>query len=95
MVKMKLMRGWAGESGIRERLALLAQFGTDFDPGNWGYHPSRDHWYYCGPREDLTIHSRGILNVKQEGTRSLELIAERWNIDRATAMALIGHPDKR
>ena len=80
------------QSGIRERLALLAQFGTDFDPSLWGYHPSRDLWYYCGPKGDVAGRN---VQIRQEGSKSLELIEQRWGIDRRTAMALIGYPETR
>jgi hypothetical protein len=81
---------WDVQSGIRERLALLAQFGPDLDPHVWGYHSHRDHWYYCGPPRDVA--GRGV-RINHEGAKSLELIAERWNMDRATAMSFIGYPD--
>lgn len=82
---------WDQASGVRERLALLAHFGTDFDPHLWGYHPSRDFWYYCGPPRDVA----GRIHVRQEGSASLDLIAQRWNIDRRQAMALIDYPEGR
>lgn len=84
--------GWDHQSGIRERLALLAQWGTDFEPSLWGYHPSRDVWYYCGPAKDLASWGKD-LKVRQEGVASLALILKRWNMDRATAMAFIGYPE--
>jgi len=77
-------------SGIRERLALLAHFGTDFDPALWGYHSHRDYWYYCGPPRDVAGRN---VTIRQEGSKSLELIQERWNIDRRSALAMIGHPE--
>lgn len=89
---VKPLGKWDIQSAIRERLALLAHFGTEFDPHLWGYHSHRDVWYYCGPKDDVT--GRGV-RVAQEGSRSLELIEERWGIRRAEAMALIGYPEGR
>lgn len=77
---------WDHASGIRERLALLAHLGPELNEGNWGYHPSRDYWYSCGPEMD-----RRRINICQEGQESLYLIALRHGMDYAAAMARIGH----
>ncbi len=79
---------WDGNSGIRERLALLATYGHDLTPSSWGYNPSRDTWYFCG---ESNKSLRG--EVRQEGEASLALILNRWGIDRATAMSMIGYPE--
>lgn len=84
------LTGWDTQSGIRERLALLAIKGPEFHPNDYGYHPSKDFWYYCGANG-----GRHVLQVKQEGSASLALIQEKWNIARHEAMALIGYPEKR
>lgn len=81
---------WDTNSGIRERLALLASKGPDVDPSHWGYNPSRDIWCYCGP----VVKPIAALPVKQEGSASLAIIAERWNLDRPSAMRTIGHPER-
>lgn len=81
-------KAFDNQSGIRERLALLAEVGPGAEFQYWGYHPSRDFWYYHGPNEE-----RRQVAVKQEGARSLELIAERWTIGRGDALALIGYPE--
>ncbi len=78
------------QSGIRERLALVARLGPALDTSGWGYHPSRDFWYWCGSREEQPTIAR--VNVSQEGSESLRLIQERWSMDDQTAMAFIGYP---
>lgn len=85
---------WDHQSGIRERLALLAQFGpTELNPHVWGYNPNRDIWYYCGEyRGSPAVAGRGV-QVRQEGVASLALILERWQMGRADAMAFIGYPE--
>ena len=80
------MRTWNEDSGIRERLALLASRGPiTLVPVEWTYDPHRDIW------------SRGAqrVPVKQEGSASLALILERWHMDRVTAMAFIGYPEAK
>ena len=84
--------GFDMNSGIRERLALLAEIGPKLAPDCWGYHTHRDYWYYCGGARE--IQGKVKTEVKQEGQESLRLIQERWNMDRKTAMAFIGYPDK-
>lgn len=82
---------WDTASGIRERLALLADLGPTLNEHHWGYHPSRDYWYSCGP--ESVEHPEGCTTreVQQEGSASLAMIQERWGLDRAAAMARIGH----
>ena len=81
------------QSGVRERLALLAAIGPALDPSAWGYHPSRDFWYYCGGARE--IQGAVQVTVKQEGSASLAIIAETWGMDRPSAMAFIGYPEVR
>lgn len=85
------MTGWDNNSGIRERLALLADRGPiTLNPDSWGYNPSRDRWYFCGPARPEQL---GTIEVRQEGSASLALIQERWNMDRREAMAFIDHAE--
>lgn len=77
------------ESAIRERLALLASQGPD-DCDDWSYDPRFDRFF----RMERGGSMRRV-QVSHEGSRSLELIAERWKIDRKSAMALIGYPEGR
>jgi hypothetical protein len=86
---MSTKQNWPKESAIRERLALLADKGPD-DCADWSYDPRFDRFF----RMDESGGSMRRVNVTQEGSRSLELIAERWKLDRKTAMALIGYPEK-
>lgn len=75
---------WDKQSGIRERLALLALIGPTIEPADWRYHPRADRWFhYVGPH----------CTVNQEGSVSLDLIASNWRLDRRAAMALIGYPE--
>lgn len=76
------------QSGIRERLALLAELGPALAASDWGYHPSRDYWYACGAER-----VRRTIEVKQEGVASLDIIAQRFGMDRRAAMAFIGYPE--
>lgn len=93
MKRMTAVLGkWDEASGIRERLALFAELGPTFDPNHWGYHPSRDFWYFTGPR--ISPNVGRAIHVKQEGSRSLELILERHHVDRRVAMDLIGYPEQ-
>ena len=85
---------WDSASGVRERLALLADLGPNVKEAHWGYHPSRDYWYSCGPVEDRPALGDCTREVKQEGSASLALIAERWGLDRRAAMARIDHEEK-
>lgn len=82
------MMKWDNDSGVRERLALLADRGPTVKEQFWGYHPSGDYWYSCGPGE---TGERARHEVNQEGADSLALIEQRWGLDRAAAMARIGH----
>ena len=75
---------WSSDSGIRERLALLAARGPE-DCGHWAYDPHLDRWYRLGQR----------VYVKQEGSASLAIITECWHMDRSAAMELIGYPERR
>lgn len=76
-------------SGIRERLALLAALGPSLDSSDWGYHSSKDYWYYCG-----STGERRTIPVTQEGSASLALIEKCWHLSRVEAMEHIGHPEK-
>lgn len=87
------INGWDHQSGVRERLALLAAEGPDLNPALWGYHTSRDFWYACGDRMTRTAQGKRI-DVKQEGVASLELIATRYGMDRRAAMQFIGYPER-
>lgn len=78
-------------SGVRERLALLAERGPEMTPAAWGYNPSRDVWYYCGSDPKI---GRVRVEVRQEGSASLDIIATKHGMDRKTAMAFIGYPEK-
>lgn len=82
-----MAKQWDHSSGVRERLALLAEKGPGLIPHGWGYHPSRDFWYACGDDQ------RGNVAVRQEGSASLALISERWNLNRVQAMEFIGYPE--
>ena len=84
---------WDPASGIRERLALLAALGPTVNPHAWGYHAHQDYWYFCGERTTAQP-TRKTIRVTQEGSASLGLIAVRYLMTRADAMALIGHPDE-
>jgi hypothetical protein len=80
---------WDTNSGVRERLALLAELGPDLIPSSWGYNPTSDVWYYCGPHSP----SRNVRRIRivREAAESLRLIAQR-GLDQASAMTFIGHP---
>lgn len=86
-----MAKQWDHQSGVRERLALLADIGPNLDPATWGYHPSRDFWYYCGGARER--QGKVSAEVKQEGSASLALISERWNLNRVQAMEFIGYPE--
>jgi hypothetical protein len=73
-------------SGIRERLALLAEIGPTADADRFVYDSHRDAW-------TLRTAAVKVVKVRQEGSRSLEMIAERWKLDRKSAMAVIGYPE--
>lgn len=75
---------WDGKSGIRERLALVAKLG-DVNPYMWQYDSHKDQWRH--------VVSREVARVTQEGSESLRLIADRWQMDRKAAMAFIGYPE--
>lgn len=82
------MEQWDKASGCRERLALLAAKGPE-DSSSWSYDPRFDRWF----RFERGGSVRQV-DVKQEGSRSLELIQQRWNMDYTAAMAAIGYPVK-
>lgn len=75
------------KSAIRERLALLASQGPN-DSSDWSYDSRFDRFF----RFERGGSMRRV-QVSQEGSRSLELIAERWQMDRKAAMAFIGYPE--
>ncbi len=81
-----------GASAIRERLALLAALGPNLTPSDWGYHPRRDFWYFCG---DESRRGRSMVSVKTEGSVSLDIIKERHKMSRRGALAFIGYPEQR
>ena len=74
-------------SGIRERLALLASQGPT-DATDWSYDTRFDCWF----RFERGGTMRRV-KVTTEGSASLDKIATSWNIPRAEAMAFIGYPD--
>ena len=79
---------WHEQSGIRERLALLASRGPH-NLTEWDYNPRTDRWIRAG-------HMAGpYVEVKQEGSRSLELIEQKYKLNRREAMALIGYPEAK
>lgn len=80
------MSAFDHNSGIRERLALLAEVGPHADVDRFQYDSHLDAW-------TLRAAPVKVLRVRQEGSRSLELIAERWHLDRRSAMAVIGYPE--
>jgi hypothetical protein len=69
-------------SAIRERLFLLSVLKDSNDSANWVYDPHRDTWSHVSGDE---------LEVHYEGSKSLELLAQR-GIDYKTAMKMIGYP---
>ena len=76
------------KSGIRERLALLAAKGPNGSPG-WSYDPRADRFFRFGDSGWAPQ-----VEVKQEGSKSLEIIADRWQMSRREAMAFIGYPEQ-
>jgi len=82
------MATFPSESGVRERLALLAARGPK-DVDDWSYDSRFDRWFR---------YERGgavrRTDVKQEGVASLAIILEKWGIGRAEALAMIGYPEK-
>jgi len=80
--------GWDAQSGVRERLAALAELGPTMEPRAWGYHASRDVWYACGGQERRTF------GVRQEGSASLAIIHERHGLERRAALIFIGYPER-
>ena len=76
-------------SGLRERLALVAAIGPSVDPSRFAYDSHRDAWVVCGR------NSVRAVNIRQEGSASLELIQSKWGLGRKAAMELIGYPDAR
>jgi len=86
---------WDRASGVRERLALLAAIGPKLDPHVWGYHPSRDFWYYCGGAREIQgqvrvpVSTTIVPATMPTADDSLTQLSERWGIDRDTAFDLI------
>ena len=78
---------WDRGSGTRERLALLAAIGPSLDPQCWGYHPTRDFWYYCGGARE--IQGRVQVSHLPQAEESLTALATQWSIDKETARDLI------
>jgi hypothetical protein len=85
-----MSNGWDNNSGIRERLALLAAQGPTLTPNDWGYNPSRDVWYQSSDRAIGSPVKR--IEVKQEGSASLDIIERSHGLNYSAAMAFIGHP---
>ncbi len=83
----KHLSGWDLNSGIRERLALLANIGPTLRPTDWLYHPSYDAWQ--------GLSGRAHVAVTMEGSASLERLLTRWGIPRADAMLMVGYPEGR
>jgi len=71
-------------SAIRERLFLLSVLSDPNDSANWAYDPHRDTWSHVSGDE---------LQVSCEGSRSLEVLAQR-GIGYRKAMAMVGYPVK-
>ena len=86
-----LERPWDHASGLRERLALLAAIGPTLEPSAWRYDSVNDAWYYRGG----TREARGndYVTIPQKGSVSLTLIANKWNVNWAAAMIIVGYPD--
>ncbi len=82
MATTRVMITWDESSGVRERLALLAAKGPQRCGAAWRYLPNADKW----ARAEPTM----LVEVRQEGSESLTIIAKRWGLTRAEAMALIG-----
>jgi hypothetical protein len=78
------------QSGVRERLALLAQLGPTMTANDWGYNPSHDFWYACGTQTRVAY-----LRIRQEGSASLDIIKAKWGMERASALAFIGYPESK
>lgn len=75
------MMDWPDNTGVRERLFLLARI-EDPNPTDWIYNSRSDRW------------SNGTVGFKvsYEASTSLAMLADR-GIDRQTAMERIGYPD--
>ena len=86
-------RPWDQASGIGERLALLAAIGPALDPRAWRYNRSHEFWYYV--EDARAMPGNEYVGVHQNGSVSLTLIANKWHMNRAEAMALVGYPDIR
>ena len=84
-------RPWDQASGIRERLALLVAIGPTLDPRAWAYDLLNDVWYYRrGTRE---ARGNDYVTIHQKGSVSLTLVANKWHVNWAEAMILVGYPD--
>ena len=83
---------WNDQGGVRERLALLAEIGPNLDGSAWAYDSHHDRWSYIGGA--LEIQGKVRAEVRQEGSASLALIAERWNLNRRQALEFIGYPER-
>lgn len=82
------MTHFDSKSGIRERLALLAAKGPE-DCADWSYDSRFDRFF----RFERGGAMRRV-DVKHEGSASLDQIAERWQMDRPAALAFIGYPER-
>ena len=84
-------RPWDQASGISERLALLAAIGPELDPRDWRYNRSHEFWYYRGDARGMPGNE--YVGVHQKGSVSMTLIANKWHMNRAAAMILVGYPE--
>lgn len=78
------MTGWDCNAGVRERLSLLALLGPGVKLEAWGYHPSKDYWYFCGAEGKQHI-VKGLMPVSE----ALQLIATRWKMTEGAAFKFI------
>lgn len=80
-------------TGIRERLALLASQGPA-DVADWTYDQQFDRWFRF--RRGGASAFSAFVRVAEigEGSASLARILASWQIDRRQAMRLIGFPEK-
>jgi hypothetical protein len=86
-------RAWDQASEIPERLALLAAIGPALDPRAWRYNRLHESWYCVEAARAMPGNE--YVGVHQNGSVSLTLIANKWHINRAAAMTLVGDPDVR
>jgi len=83
---------WDPCSGLRERLALLAQVGPVLDPATWAYTPRTNEWQYLGGA--LTIQGCVRVSAIAPPEESLLTLNDSWRIDRDQATDLIWGEDE-